>query len=207
MVTHPVGDLTLIHIQLPPAEAERLEGLFRSTDDRKLRDRLQIVLMAHRGRARQDIAADLGVDRRTVTRWLNAYCDAGFDGLRPRKAKGKAGNIPQALADEVKQWVIEGPAEQGLDRANWTHEELADHLLKTKGIRTSRSAVQRFCSRIGIRPYRPTCRYRRGDPAEQATAKEELADPGKGRRPGTSSCRAGTKPASRGCRRRRPPSG
>ena len=118
--------MTLIRVQLPASEAERLDVLFRSTDDRKLRDRLQIVRMAHRGRARQDIAADLGVHRKTVTRWINAYCDTGIDGLRPRKAKGKAGNIPKALADEVKQWVIEGPTEQGLDRANWTHEELAD---------------------------------------------------------------------------------
>ena len=123
-------------MQLPAAEAERLDALFRSTDDRKLRERVQIVLMAHRGRARQDIAADLGVHRKTVTRWITAYCDAGIDGLRPRKAKGKAGHIPRELADEVKRWVIEGPVEQGLDRANWTHEELADHLLKTKGIRT-----------------------------------------------------------------------
>ena len=74
MVTPSVGEFTLIRIQLPPTEADRLEALFRSTDDRKLRDRLQIVLMAHRGRARQDIAADLGVHRKTVTRWLNAYC-------------------------------------------------------------------------------------------------------------------------------------
>jgi transposase len=180
--------LTLIHVQLPATEADRLDTLFRSTDDRKLRDRLQIVLMAHRGRARQDIAADLGVHRRTVTRWINAYCDAGIDGLRPRKAKGKAGNIPRALADEVKRWVIEGPTGQGLDRANWTHEELADHLFKTRGIRTSRSAVQRFCSGIGIRPYRPTYRYLRGKPEKQAQAREELADLGNGRRPVNSSC-------------------
>jgi transposase len=178
----------LIRVQLPPTEAERLEALFRSTDDRKLRDRLQIVLMAHRGRARQDIAADLGVHRRTVTRWINAYCDAGIDGLRPRKARGRAGQIPASLADDVKNWVIEGPAEQGLDRANWTHEELADHLLKTKGIRTSRSAVQRFCSRIDIRLYRPTYRHERGDPVKQAKAREELADLGNGRRPVRSSC-------------------
>jgi transposase len=180
--------LTLIRIQLPAAEADRLDALFRSTDDRKLRDRLQIVRMAHRGRARQDIAADLGVHRKTVTRWINAYCDAGIGGLRPRKATGMAGNIPPVLADEVKRWVIEGPAEQGLDRANWTHEELADHLLKTKGIRTSRSAVQRFCSGIGIRLYRPTYRYLRGKPEKQAQAKEELAALGKGRRPASSSC-------------------
>ncbi len=58
-----VGDLTLIHVQLPPTEAERLEALFRSTEDRKLRDRLQIVLMAHRGRARQDIARRTGLSK------------------------------------------------------------------------------------------------------------------------------------------------
>ena len=177
----------MIRIQLSPAGAARLEALFRATADRKLRDRLQVVLMAHRGRARQDIAADLGVHRKTVTRWLNAYCDAGLDGLRPRKAKGKPGKIPAALADDVRRWVIDGPAKRGLDRANWTHEELADHLRKTHGVQTSRRAVQRFCSRIGIRLYRPTYRYLRGNPQKQAQAKEELADLGKGRRPVNSS--------------------
>src|SRR3954453_17434878 len=113
----------MIRIQLPPAEAERLDARFRSTHDRKLRDRLQIVLMAHRGRARQDIATDVGVHRKTVTRWINAYCDDGLDGLRPKKAKGTPSTIPASVADEVQAWVIGGPAEQGLDRANWTHEE------------------------------------------------------------------------------------
>jgi transposase len=178
----------VIRIQLPAAEAERLDGLFRATGDRKLRDRLQIVLMAHRGRARQDIAEDRGVHRKTVSRWLNAYCAGGLDGLQPRKAPGKPGKIPAALADDVRRWVIEGPAKQGLDRANWTHEGLADHLRKTEGIRTSRSAVQRFCSRIGIRLYRPTYHSERGDPAKQARAKEDLADLGKGRRPVNSCC-------------------
>jgi len=187
-VTPPFEDIAVIRIQLPPSEADRLDTLFRSTEDLTFRVRLQIVLMAHRGRARQDIAADLGVHRRTVTRWVNAYCDAGLDGLRPRMAKGTPGPIPRTLADEVKRWVIDGPAKQGLDRANWTHEELADHLLKTKGIRTSRSAVQRFCSGIGIRLYRPTYRHDRGNPQKQAQARSELADLGNGRRPVSSSC-------------------
>lgn len=178
----------MIRIRLPEAEAQLLGAEFRGTADRQFRDRLQIVLLAHKGRPHRDIAADLGVHRKTVTRWLNAYCDSGLDGLRPQKAQGKEAGIPAALADEIRGWVIGGPASQGLDRANWTHEELADHLKRVKGIDTSRSAVQRFCSRIGIRLYRPTYRYLRGDVDKQAKAKEELAGLKKRRRRANSSC-------------------
>jgi transposase len=178
----------MIRIQLPPSEADRLEELFRSTQDRKLRDRLQIVLMAHRGRPHQDVAADLGIHRIGVTRWLNAYCERGLEGLQPRKARGGTPNIPASMTDEIKRWVIEGPAKQGLDRANWTHEELADHLFKTKGIKTSRSAMHRFCKKVGIRPYRPTYRYLRGDKDKQAQATEDLAGLKKGLKRANSSC-------------------
>jgi transposase len=165
----------MIRIQLPQAEVERLEQEFRSTEDRKLRDRLQVILLAHRGREHQDIAADLCIHRRSVRRRLNAYLERGPDGPRPRKAKGAPGTIPAGLADEIRRWVIDGPAKQGPGRAHWTHAELADHRLKTHGIRTSRSAMHRFCSRIDIRPYRPTYRSLRGDPDEPARAREDIA--------------------------------
>ena len=166
----------MIHIQIPPAELERLEQKFRSTTDRKLRDRLQTVLLAQRGRPHQDIAADLCINRRSVQRWLNAYCERGLEGLTPGKAKGATAKIPARMADEIRRWVIEGPAQQGLDRANWTYEELADHLKKTQGILTSRSAMHRFCSKIDIRPYRPTYRYLRGDPIKQQKACADLVE-------------------------------
>jgi transposase len=178
----------MIRIQLPQAEVERLEQVFRSTEDRKFRDRVQIVLLAHRGRKHQDIAADLCINRRSVQRWLNAYGERGLDGLLPRKAKGATGKIPTELADQIKRWVIDGPVQQGLDRANWTHAELADHLFKTHGIQTSRSAMHRFCARIGIRPYRPTYRFLRGDPDKQAQAREDIAALKKKRKQVNSSC-------------------
>jgi transposase len=166
----------VIRIRLPEGETQRLERAYREEADPKYRDRIQIVRLASRDRPHKDIAADLAITTRTVQRWLNAYLDRGLDGIRPRKAPGKTGNIPAGLADEVKAWVIEGPAKQGLDRANWTHEEIADHLYKTKGIQTSRSAVQRFCSRIGIRVYRPTYHHERGDPDKQAKARQDIAE-------------------------------
>jgi transposase len=123
--------------------------------------------LAHRGRKNQDIASDLGDPPRTVQRWLNAYLEGGLEGLVPRKAKGPAPAIPAELAEEVRCWVIGGPSGQDLDRANWTHAELADHLRKARGITASRSAMQRFCRRAGIWLYRPMYRFLEGDPVKQ----------------------------------------
>ena len=36
--------------------------------------------------------------------------------------------------------------------------------------------MREFCHRLGIRPYRPTYRFLRGDPDKQAIAREELAE-------------------------------
>jgi transposase len=177
----------MIRISLPIPERERLQQVFRSTPDRQLRYRTQIILLAQRGRTHQDIAHDLGVTPRTVQRWLNAYLERGLDGLRPKKAPGAVPRLTADLAPLLQQWVIDGPAAQGLDRANWTYAELADHLFQTTGVRVQKSAMQVFCSRHGIRPYRPTYRYLRGDPAKQATDRVELADLKKKRRPASSS--------------------
>src|SRR3954467_14941330 len=166
----------VIRIKLTDDQVRRLEQAFLQATDRKSRDRLQIVRLAHRGRPHQDIAADLGVTPCTVQAWLNASNRAGIAALKPRKAKGQPPAIPAHLAREVRRWVIDGPAGQGLDRANWTHAELADHLRKAHGISASRSAMQRFCRKLGIRLYRPTYRLLRGDPVKQAEARGELAE-------------------------------
>ena len=178
----------MIRIQLPDAEVESLEQLLRATDDVKLRHRAQIVLMAHRGRPHPEIAADTGTSQRSVQRWLNAYLDGGLERLRPRKAKGATPKLTEDLAPTLRQWVIDGPSGQGLDRANWTYEELAEHLYRTKGIRVRKSAMQEFCRRHEIRPYRPTYRFLRGDAQKQAEARVELAELKRGRRPASWSC-------------------
>jgi transposase len=175
----------MIRLRLAEAEAQGLEQAFRQATDRQLRDRLQVVRLAHRGRPHQDIARDLAITPRTVQRWLNAFLERGRGGLGPRHAPGAKATIPDRLTEEVRRWVIEGPARQGLDHANWAHAELAEHL--THGIGASRSAMQRFCPKIGVRVYRPTYRFLRGHPEKQAKARQELAELKKGQ-PTMSSC-------------------
>ena len=178
----------MIRIRLSETDAQLLEDEYRRCKDAAHRDRLQIIRLAARDRPHQQIADDLGITPRTVQRWLNRYLEHGLAGLRPRKAKGAEAKVPADRGEEVRRWVVEGPEAQGLDRANWTHAELAEHLYPTHGIRVSRSAMQRFCQKLGIRVYRPTYRFLRGDPEKQAAAREELAELKRRRKPARSSC-------------------
>jgi transposase len=142
----------MIRIQLPPKDVEHLESVHRTTTDPKLRSRVQIVLMAHRGRPRGPIACDTGTSRSSVQRWLNAYLERGLDGLRPRKPGGSRPQLTPEWAPVLRSGVVEGPQAQGLDRAHWTHAELAEHLFHTHGIRVGQSAMQVFCGQHDIRP-------------------------------------------------------
>jgi transposase len=162
-------------IRLTTTEQAQLEQIFKTTHDRRLRDRCQAVLMASRGRKRRTIAQELGVHRTTVRRWLTQYGEQGVAGLQIHWASGQPGRIPETLAPTIQGWVQDGPQGCGLDRANWPYEELATHLYQTTGIAVRRTAMRDFCQRHGIRPYRPTYHYLRGDPQKQQVAREELA--------------------------------
>jgi len=175
-------------IGLTTTDHAHLEHLFKTTPDRRFRDRCQAVLMRSRGRKRTAIAQDLGVHRTTVRLWLKQYQERGVPGLQIHWAPGQTGRIPETLAPTIQAWVKGGPQSCGLDRANWTYEELATYLYQTTGIEVKRTAMRVFCQRHNIRPYRPTYRYLRGDPEKQQAAQGELAALKKKRRRGSVCC-------------------
>ena len=161
-------------IRLTTAEQEQVEQAFKTATDRRLRDRCQAVLMASRGRRHQTIAQDLGVHRTTVRCWLEQYEARGLDGLVIHWAPGQPARIPAHLAPTSVGWSKDGPQSCGLERANWTYEELATPVYRVEGITIKRTAMQDFCRRQGIRPDRPTYRYLRGNPEAQQAAQEDL---------------------------------
>ena len=173
----PATRTTVIRIQLPDAEADASNRPSARPTDRKLRDRLQIVLLAHRGRTAPGHRRRPG--HHPPHRPALAQRLPRPRARRPAAPQGQGAEppaIPADLADEVRRWVIEGPAEQGLDRANWTHAELADHLLKTHGIRPAARPCSGSAASSASGPTGPTYRFLRGDPDKQAQAREDLAD-------------------------------
>jgi transposase len=175
----------MIKLRLNTQECRQLEDLFKVTPDRRLRARCQAVLMAARGRRHRHMAEDLGVSVRTLQRWLNTYHARGLAGLQIRWASGRAAKIPEAWAPEILTWIQAGPAGCGLDRANWTYEELAMYLYRTKGLTVSVTTMRAFCRRHGVRPYRPTYQYLKANPEQQAQACQDLQTLKKSRGRGT----------------------
>ena len=162
-------------LALTDEDVAQLDEVFRTTEDRRLRDRVQAVLMASRGRSSEEIGLDLSVNGSTVRRWLQRWREGGLDALRIQWAPGKPAAIGPSLAKKIIGWVRRGPVASGVDRANWTSAALAEHLAATTGVRVAERTMRLFCQRHDIRPYRPTYRFLRGDAAKQETARRELA--------------------------------
>ena len=184
-------------IVLDEQQRKRLSDAFKTSDDPRLRLCSQAVLLASRSHPTEQIAQDLGVSVRTVRRWLCAFVQRGLAQMVPPWGPGRPAKIPESEADRIKQWVVDGPLACGRLRANSTYAELAEHIHKELGIPVSRRAVCNFCYKHGIRPYRPTYRYLRGDPAKQQAAKEQLAALKKRLPSRRVSCGARMRPASR----------
>jgi transposase len=139
-------------LRLTTTEHAHVEHLCKTTPERRLRDRGQAVLMAHRGRKRKAIAQDVGVHRTTVRLWRKQDQEQGLTGLQIQWAPGQPGRIPETLAPTIQAWVKAGPQSWGLDRAHWTYEERATYWYQTTGIEVKRTAMRVFCQRHAIRP-------------------------------------------------------
>ena len=177
----------MLHIHVTEEERDRLRHICKASQDRRLRDRCQAILMRADTRSQRASARDLCVTRRTVHSWLRLYLKGGLEGLKIPWGPGKPRRIPKSLVSRIQQWVNDGPANCGLNRANWTYAELAEYLYKDTGIWVSETTMRDCCHRHAIRPYRPTYRFLRADPEQVATAKEEIAALKKTPAPGNSS--------------------
>jgi transposase len=163
-------------IELSDEQVAEYRMIYKSTWDVHLKERVQALLMAHRGKKRKDIAEDLLVCTSTIRRWFRLWDEGGLEALEIEWSEGRPPLISDDFAEEIISWVKESPTSCGLDRANWTFSELAQHFYRTHGIKVSETAMREFCHKHGVYPYRPSYRFLRGDKVKQAKAKLELEE-------------------------------
>jgi transposase len=145
-------------IRLSLDESQQLQQLVnaRSTPQ-GLAFRARLILRcAQPGVPRNDhVAAELGCDADTVSRWRRRFRDQRLEGLHDCPRSGR----PRAFSPEDRHKVIilatTKPAEAGTPVSHWSLEDLATRIVNDAHYTTmSRSTVQRILAEAELKPHK-----------------------------------------------------
>jgi len=155
-------------IQLPaqtPQQLETRNELYRRTKDVRLRQRVQIILLAAEKKL---VAARIGeivrLDEQSVRRWLKRYQAEGVEGLRDAPRPGAPAVVTQEYRAQLVSAVRRRPRSLEQPFSLWTCQRLADYLADETGIRVSDESVRRYLALEGIVLSRPQHKISSPDP-------------------------------------------
>lgn len=127
--------------------------------------RKRAVASIQDGESPTSVAAALGVNERTVYRWLAAYRTGGWGKLDARKRGGR----PRKLDGQAMKWIYEtiaakSPLQLKFPFALWT-AAMVQQLIKSRfSIKLSHSSVCRLLNQLGLSAQRPLWRAYQQDP-------------------------------------------
>jgi transposase len=127
--------------------------------------RLRAVELDHLGWLEVDIAAALGVDKGTVSRWLAIAETEGADALRAHPC---AGHPPKLTAEQLRripEFLSYGAEAYGFRGEVWTCPRVAQAILLEFGVSYHKDHVSRLMKELGWTPQVPDTRAIQRDEA------------------------------------------
>src|SRR3954453_24171962 len=130
--------------------------------------RLLAVQRVLEGYSPQEVAEFLGVDPRSVRRWVAAYRQEGGPGLRARPAPGRPPKLTTTQEKIVRRWLADKPTEHGFATDLWTGPRLALMIRQEFAIGLNPNYLTVWLRRRGFTPQKPRRVPRQRDPEEIA---------------------------------------
>ena len=135
-------------VQIILSEAERAELValsVRRKTAQALALRARIVLACAGNSQNKDVAASLGVDNATVSKWRRRFAESRMDGLRDEPRSGTPRTVDDARVEAVIVRTLESLPP---DATHWSSRGMA----RASGV--SVSTVQRIWRAFGLQPHR-----------------------------------------------------
>lgn len=161
-----------------PSGRKKLRRLIR--DARKRNDldvwrRARAVLGYIEGRRVVDLAAELGVTRGSVNRWLGWYEAFGVEGLLTSKPPGRSPRLSDEQRTELIALIEDGPRVAGYSSGVWTGPMIGDLIADRFDVRYHNHHVPRLLHDLGFSVQRPRRRLARADAeAQEIWLREKL---------------------------------
>jgi transposase len=116
--------------------------------------------MVLEGSSREDAARQAGMDRQTLRDWVHRYNAFGVDGLRSRRAPGRAPRLTAAQMQEFRALVVAGPDPAVHHVVRWRCVDLRDEVARRFGVTVQERAISKWLRKLGLtrlqpRPYHP----------------------------------------------------
>ncbi len=149
---------------------EQLKRLARGQKDARLLLRLQMILLARQGHTAPQVAATLGVARRTVQDWVRRYNLDGVEGLKDRRRGGNQ----RKLDDGQEQRVVDYLNQQAEDPHGGVRraEDLRQWINRQFGVLYSLPGTYDLLHRLGYSCLMPRPRHKKTDPQAQGAFKK-----------------------------------
>jgi transposase len=127
--------------------------------------RQQAVKAVGRGESATSVAAALGVNVRTVFRWLSHFASGGQNALLSKFSPGRP---PKVTAEELR-WIAatvrdNTPQQMQFEFGLWTLSLIGEVIFRQFGKRLSKPSVGRIMRILGVTPQRPLYRAWQQDP-------------------------------------------
>lgn len=139
-------------IQFTQEQEQELLNLARHGKRPHIRLKARAVYDVGQGIPRSLVARVLGVERRSVGRWVQGYGAEGASAFSIRKGRGRRAQVG---AEEVAQYLRQAPRHFGIAATRWRLGTLKKVVPSLRGM--SESGIWRALERLGYR-------YKRGQP-------------------------------------------
>ena len=134
----------------------------RDNDGRKLDHktlealRIRAVDQVGEGAHPEDVAAALGLHRKTVYGWLAKYREGGKDALRAQPVPGRPPKLGGAQLSRLYALIAgRDPRQMQFEFALWTREMVREVIRREFGVALSVVSVGRLLRKLGMSPQRP----------------------------------------------------
>jgi transposase len=118
--------------------------------------RIDAVYRVQAGESPEDVIAGLGMNRRTIYRWLAAYHYGGEDSLLAKPIPGAPAKMTGKQMAKLSKIIREkNPLQLKFEYALWTLAMIRQLILKQFDVRLSEVSVGRLMKRLGFSPQRP----------------------------------------------------
>ena len=134
----------------PPPFQKSLLLKHLQTDLRpQYRQRIEIMLLADRGKSQAEICAELGCSKDTARYWMS-MAQNGLAHKWQEIAVGRPKKFNEDYLQRLKELVTSSPNDYGYSFQSWTAEWLSKHLENEFGIRLSARHINRLLKKMGL---------------------------------------------------------